>query len=83
MSALKESALARAKLQTEAPVPKDQDRLRAAGEQAAALIEEAKGLSRATSQELLDRSVDNVSRSYYQYLMRRRHRGHRPPGGGA
>jgi hypothetical protein len=80
MSALKQSALARAKLQTEAPAPLDQDRLGAAQEQAAALIKEARGLSRATSQELLDRSVDDVSRSYYQYLMRRRHRGHRPPG---
>jgi hypothetical protein len=83
MSALKDSALARAKLQTETPVPFDQHRLLAAQEQAAAIIEEAKGLSRATSQELVERSVDDVGRSYYKYLMRRRHRGHRFPGGDA
>ena len=85
MLASKQSARvsARARLHAETPAPFDLDYPPAVQEEAAAIIEKARGLSGPTSDELLARAVNDVSRSYYHYLMRRRLRGHKPPGGEA
>jgi hypothetical protein len=66
----------------ETPSPVDDDNLRKVEEEAGAIIREAQGNRSPCSMDLLTSAVDDVSRSYYQYLMRRR-RGHRPPGGDA
>ena len=77
-----ERTRARARL-AQTPAPVDDDSLRQVGEEAAAIIREARQRRSLNSEELLAKAVDDVSRSYYHYLMRRYHRGNRPSGGDA
>jgi|tagenome__1003787_1003787.scaffolds.fasta_scaffold17221603_1 hypothetical protein len=71
-------ARARAQLQTETPAPLDDGTLLKIQEEAAAIIREAKGRSPSSS-ELVASAIDDVSRSYYKYLLDRRCRGPKPP----
>lgn len=77
-----EKMRARARLD-QTPAPVDDDSLRQVGEEAAAIVRQAQAQHGPRSTELLASAVDDVSRNYYQYLMRRRHRGHRSPDGDA
>jgi hypothetical protein len=80
MPSLKERdrALARASLQRETPRPVDQDTLIRMEEQAAAVIRQARG---STPSGPIASAVEDVSRSYYSYLMKSRCRGPKPPAG--
>jgi hypothetical protein len=74
---------ARARL-AETPAPDNRDDLRKFEEEAATIIRQAGGHRSPSSTELLASAVDDVSRSYYQYLMiRPLHRGRRRPLGEA
>ena len=77
-----ESARARARL-AETPAPVDEDSLRKVQDEAAAIVREAQRNRSPSWRDPLASVVDDVGRSYYQYLMRRRHRGHRRSGGDA
>lgn len=79
MTSYVERTRARARL-AQTPAPVDNDSLRKIEEEAVAIIREAKQRRSHGSEELLARAVDDVSRSYCQYLMRR-HRGRAPPNG--
>lgn len=74
-----ERARARLRL-AETPAPVDTDNLGGLEEEAAAIVRGATERRSRSSDELLTEAVDDVSRSYYRYLMRR-HRGHTPPRG--
>jgi len=74
-----ERARARARLQAETPAPVDDGSLLSVQEEAEAIIHEAKGRSPSTAKELAASAINDVSRSYYQYLMERRCRHSKPP----
>ena len=82
MPSLKERdrARARASLQRETPRPVDQDTLIRMEEQAAAVIRQARG-STPSNPGPIASAVEDVSRSYYSYLMKNRCRGPKPPAG--
>ena len=81
MPSLKERdrARARATLETVTPRPLDQHTLLRMEEEAAAVIRKARGSP--SSSGLIASAFDDVSRSYYSYLMGRRSRGLKPPAG--
>ena len=65
-------ARARAQLQSETPAPLDDAMLLKIQEEAAAIIREAKGRSPSNSGPRGANAIDDVGRSYYDYLLRRR-----------
>ena len=70
-------ARARTTLETETLRPLDQRTLLWMEEEAAAVIRKARGSP--SSSGLIASAFDDVSRSYYSYLMGRRSRGNKPP----
>ncbi len=65
-----EKARALARLENETPIPTDGAALFKIRQEAGAILSEAKGRAPASS-ELLGTTIDEVGRSYYEYLRRR------------
>ena len=65
-------ARARAQLQSESPAPPDDAALLKIQEEAAAIIREAIDRSPSGSDPQGASAIDDVGRSYYEYLLRRR-----------
>jgi hypothetical protein len=82
MPSRNESALARAKLENETPAPVDDGSLLKVQEEAAAIIREAQDRNPSSSDEFVASAIDDVNRSYYNYLIYRRCRRSKPPQGG-
>ena len=69
-----EKTRAQSRLQAQAPAPVDVARLRQVEEEPAALFREARSRSPLACEKPVVNVIHDHSESYYQYLMRRRHR---------
>ena len=79
MFSLDEKTRAQHSLQAQAPAPADEAGLRHAEEEAAALFREARSRDPLASEKPVESVIHDLSESYYyQYLLRRRHRGPTP-----
>ena len=76
----KENARARARawLESQAPAPPDDETLQKAREEAAAIVREAKGDGASHADA---HAIDDLSQSYYEYLLGPRYRRPKAPRG--
>ncbi len=70
----RERARAQARLQAETPAPNDDDSLVRVQVEAKDIVREAKGRFSKSSKELAEIAINDIGRSYYRYLLRRRGR---------
>jgi len=74
----RDRARAKTRLQAETPLPLDDRTLLKMEKEAAAFLREAVARNPPRSTGPVDSAINDVSRSYYSYLMGRRSRGPKP-----